>query len=138
MLEALLLTTRVAVGIFFAISGYHKLTNMRRKVQLRRTFRENGIPFVAFNMIWVPLVELAAGAALVMGMMFPLPILGLLSICCVAFITDGIRRIRSWKPINKADWLDDVLYLPEVLYIVLLVQLLLLGYGSHAVGLATL
>jgi hypothetical protein len=32
-------------------------------------------------------------------------------------------------PIDRADYLDDVLYLPEVLYLVMLVVVLLAGPG---------
>ena len=53
----------------------------------------------------------------------------LLVICLVAVHTSGKRRVISSMPIDRADYLDDVLYLPEVLYLVMLVVVVLGGPG---------
>lgn len=133
--EFFLFTTRLIVGIFFCISGYHKLTDKQRHEMLVQTLHTNHIPLVTINQWFVPVVEFLAGMAMCFGMFWPLPILGLLAICLVAFMTDGIARIKLWKPIDKADWLDDILYLPETLYIFLLAALLFFGFGAYELGL---
>jgi hypothetical protein len=46
-------------------------------------------------------------------------------------LTDGIKRIADWRPIDRSDWLDDVLYLPEVLYARLLLSVILAGPGPY-------
>ena len=62
-------------------------------------------------------------------MFAPLAALGLLVICLVAVHTSGKRRLVSSTPIDRADYLDDVLYLPEVLYLVMLAVVILAGPG---------
>ena len=127
LLAIILLATRIAVGLFFAISGYHKLTNKSRHESLVATLTMNNIPLVKYNQWFVPIVEFGAGISLTAGFLFPLPLIGLLAICLVACITDGAKRIAAWQPIDKADVLDDILYLPEVLYIILISILLATG-----------
>lgn len=118
---------RLAVGFFFAASGYHKLVNPARHATLVKTLRENHIPFVAFNQYWVPGVELAAGLGVMFGFLTHLSALGLIIICAVACFTDGRARVKAWQPIDWADWLDDWLYLPEVLYMLLLAYFVVYG-----------
>lgn len=124
-IEIALTLNRIAVGLFFAISGYHKLTNADRHAALVATLKVDKIPFVRLNQWFVPGVELVAGIALLLnvGSVFAALLLG--AICLVATCTDGWKRIAEWKPVDKADVIDDVLYLPEVLYGIMLVTVIL-------------
>jgi putative oxidoreductase len=117
---AALLTSRVALGAFFAISGFHKLTNKTRHAHLVAGMTADHVPAVWFNQWFVPSVELSAGLGVAFGFLTPLSAAGLMVICLVATCVDGLGRIPAWKPIDRADYLDDVLYLPEVLYVLLL------------------
>ena len=87
------------------------------------------VPRLGFNQWFVPSIEFFGGLALLAGMLAPLAALGLLVICLVAVHTSGKRRVISSMPIDRADYLDDVLYLPEVLYLVMLVVVVLGGPG---------
>lgn len=118
------LVMRAVVGFFFAVSGYHKLFNRERHSTLRATLSDLGIPAVKFNEWLVPVVELTAGGATMVGLAFPLSPIALLGICTVATCTDGVRRIKAYHPVDRADWLDDLLYLPEMLYALILVTLI--------------
>jgi uncharacterized membrane protein YphA (DoxX/SURF4 family) len=118
---------RVAAGTFFAISGYHKLTNADRHADLVETLRADKVPFIAFNQWWVPLVELVAGVTLILGLFSVISAALLATVCLVATCVDGCKRIAEWKPIDKADWLDDLLYLPEVLLGIMLLTVILTG-----------
>jgi Pyridine nucleotide-disulphide oxidoreductase len=51
----------------------------------------------------------------------------LLFISFVAIATTGPQRIRLSKPIDKADRIDDWLYLPEILYVFLLITVVSAG-----------
>ncbi len=128
-LDIVLTVVRVALGLFFAISGYHKLFNANRRKDFIATMRDENVPMLAFNVWFVPAVELAAGAALTVGLLTVLSALGLAAICCVAFAVDGVKKIRTWQPIDLADALDDVLYLPETLYALMLVLFVANGGG---------
>jgi len=123
---------RVAIGSFFAISGFHKLFNGARHASLVATFKEDKIPAIRFNEWWVPSVEFLGGAALVVGLLTPLAALGLFTICLVATCVDGVKRIAGYEPIDRADWLDDLLYLPEVCYLIILAYFIAAGGGQWA------
>jgi len=125
-----LAVNRIALGTFFTISGWHKLFNRERHKTVAETMRSLHIPFPNFNCWFVPAVEFAGGVALLTGILSPLAALGLFIICFVAVCTDGIRRIPSYRPIDKADWLDDLLYLPEMLYIFGLLIVMVAGPGA--------
>jgi putative oxidoreductase len=127
--SAALLLNRVVLGLFFAISGFHKLFNAERHAQLVATLTSDHIPLVAFNQWWVPLAEFAGGFALLTGVLAPLAALALAIECIVAILVDGWKRIASYRPIDRADWLDDLLYLPEVLATVALLIVVTLGPG---------
>lgn len=131
--EIALTINRVIVGSFFAISGYHKLFNSARGAALVETFKRDGVPFVAFNRWWVPAWEFVAGFGLVVGVWAQLFALPLLAICLVACRVDGRKTVESYKPIDWADRIDDWLYLPEGLYVVMLVMLLVGGPGSLSI-----
>ena len=87
--------SRIAVGAFFMLSGYHKLFNAERHRVLAEELRRLGIHVVGFNQWWVPTVEFAAGFAVVIGFLAPLAALGLLFISFVAIATTGPQRIRT-------------------------------------------
>lgn len=121
-------TVRVATGAFFVISGYHKLFNATRHATFLKTLEACGVPFLPVMQWFVPSVEFLGGLGVTLGFLTPLSALGLIVICLVATCTDGMKRIHAWQPLDRADRVDDVLYLPEVLYIVLL-SLCLVGGG---------
>ena len=127
------LLTRVIVGVFFAISGWHKLFVPSRHDSMVATLVTDKVPFIRFNEWFVPGVELAAGIALTVGLFTPLAALLLIAICAVAGAVDGVPSIATkYHPIDKADWLDDLFYLPEVLYVAMLVVVIAAGPGHYS------
>jgi putative oxidoreductase len=50
-------------------------------------------------------------------------------LACVMVVAITTERAKGIKASSPADWLAEFLYLPEVLYLVLLVWLLLSGPG---------
>src|SRR5208282_5089368 len=127
---------RIAVGLFFMLSGYHKLFNAERHRALADQLRELGVHAVGFNQWWVPLVEFAAGGAVLVGFLAPLAALGLLVLILVAIATSGRQRIKLYKPIDEADRIDDWLYLPETLYAVMLIVVISAGAGPYSLDAA--
>jgi hypothetical protein len=133
--EVVLQTT---LGMFFAISGWHKLTHDDRKVALQGTMREalpkiglnpdgviplsGGVTWLQFMCPWVAGWELAAGgvAACATGWYIAglaivpqLAMVPCLVILLVALYTEGKSQVDGWKPIDWDDALDTWLYLPE-------------------------
>ena len=124
---------RISMGVFFVISGYHKLFNPQRHATITKTMVEDRVPDPKFNSWFVPLIEFSGGAALVIGLLTPLAALGLFLVCCGATLLDGLKRISGWSPIDRADYVDDVLYLPEVLYAIILFSLIVMGGGPFSI-----
>src|SRR5271165_4466076 len=123
---------RIAVGAFFMLSGYHKLFNAERHRTFVDELKGLGVHVLGFNQWWVPSVEFAAGAAVVIGLLAPLAALGLLFLILVAIATSGRQRIQLYKPIDKGDRIDDWLYLPEVLYAFMLIIIVSAGAGPYS------
>jgi uncharacterized membrane protein YphA (DoxX/SURF4 family) len=129
---------RVAVGMFFMFSGYHKLFNAQRHFMLVDELKALRIPAVKFNQWWVPTIEFTAGGAVFIGLLAPLAALGLLVIIVVASATSGRQRIKAYKAIDEADRVDDWLYLPETLYAFMLIMVVSTGAGPYSLDAAIL
>jgi uncharacterized membrane protein YphA (DoxX/SURF4 family) len=125
---------RLAVGMFFMFSGYHKLFNAQR----HRALTALHVAAVRINQWWVPSVEFAAGSAVFIGLLTPLAAFGLLVIVLVASVTSGRVRIKSYQPIDKADRIDNWLYLPEILYAFMLIIFVSAGAGPYSLDAAIL
>ena len=52
---------RIAVGVFFMLSGYHKLFDPQRHASFVEELKELGVPAIGFNQWWVPTVEFTGG-----------------------------------------------------------------------------
>jgi uncharacterized membrane protein YphA (DoxX/SURF4 family) len=124
---------RVAVGTFFMFSGYHKLFNAQRHLVFRNELEALHIPALRINQWWVPLVEFSAGGAVLIGLFAPLAALGLIVIVLIAGLTSGRQRINSTQAIDRADRIDDWLYLPETLYVFMLFLVVSAGAGPYSV-----
>ena len=121
---------RVLIGIFFCITGGTKLFVPARFRVLEQTLVQSHIPFPHANALFVATVEFACGAGLALGLLTPL---------CAAILTGDMlvaiatNRIHSIQASGVLDWVDDFLYLPEVLYILILVWLIFSGPGRYSI-----
>jgi uncharacterized membrane protein YphA (DoxX/SURF4 family) len=127
--NAALTLNRVALGVFFAIGGYHKLFNASRHATLTRTLQDDSVRAMPIMQWLLPSVEFGGGWALIMGLLTVLAAFGLFVVCAGAVALDAVKRIRAWQPIDRADWLGDLLYLPEALYCIGLTVVMLAGAG---------
>ena len=127
--DAALTLNRVALGTFFAISGYHKLFNASRHATLTGTLQDDGVRDLPIMQWLVPGVEFSGGCALILGLLSVLAAFGLFVISAGALVLDAVKRIRAWQPIDRADWLGDLLYVPEALYCIGLTVVMLAGPG---------
>lgn len=113
MIEWVILGVQVLLGVFFAISGFHKVFVPARHETLVRTLVEDKVPFVRFNEWAVPITELVAGALLAVNLL-PFWSAGALFVVMVgACLFDAPARVREMKPLNAADCLSCWLYLCE-------------------------
>ncbi len=126
-----ILLARVSLGVFFAISGGNKLFVPSRTRQMYETLAGAGIPSPHFMTYFVSSVEFISGCLLVIGL--------LTSLCCAALIIQMIVAIATVQSatipagLSFLNWLDDLLYLPEAMYIIILIWLICSGPGSISV-----
>lgn len=121
-----ILIARLSVGTLFALSGSGKLFVPSRRDEMLRTLRAAGIPAPGVNVVVVSSVEFLFGSLLVAGFLTPLCCVMLGGVMAVALGTTILPQIKA---ASLAGWLGVVLYLPEVLYLVILVWLFLSGPG---------
>jgi uncharacterized membrane protein YphA (DoxX/SURF4 family) len=134
--DAALTLNRVALGLFFAIGGYHKLFNASRHAALTGTLQTDGVHGLPIMQWLLPSIEFSGGFALIVGLLSVLAAFGLFVICVGALALDAVKRIRAWQPIDRADWLGDLLYLPESLYCIGLTVVMLAGPGPWSLDAA--
>jgi putative oxidoreductase len=121
-----ILLARLAVGLLFFLSGRGKLFVPERREQMRQTLIEAHVPFPEFNAVFVSAVEFVCGLLLILGALTPLACAMLGGLMIVAIATIAIRNIKATCPLG---WLSEFLYLPEVLYLVILIWLFFSGPG---------
>jgi putative oxidoreductase len=127
------LVARVSVGLLFVISGRAKLFVPARRDQMRETIRQAGLPMPQMSALLISAIELVFGALLLVGLLTPLACVLLIAVMVGALATEQLRRIEARSVV---DWLGAFLYLPEVLYVVILTWLLLSGPGRLSIDMA--
>ena len=121
---------RVLIGIFFFISGGTKLLVPAQFRSMELTMAQSHIPFPHASALFVSLAEFACGGGLVLGLLTPVCAAALVVVMIVAVATNSIHSIEASGAIA---WLDDFLYLPEVLYVMILVWLIFSGPGRYSI-----
>ena len=126
-----ILLVRVSLGLFFAISGANKLFVASRTRTMYETLVEAKVPFPHVMTYFVSVVEFVGGSLLTMGFVSSLACVALLVDMLVAFLTTKFSAMP--KGLSPLNWLDDFLYLPEVLYVLFFIWLLCSGPGKLSV-----
>ena len=121
---------RVLIGVFFCISGGTKLFVKAQFGVLEKTMVQIHVPFPHWTALFVAMVEFACGAGLALGLLTPVCAAMLTMDMIVAIATTSIHTIQAR---GFLAWLDDFLYLPEVLYVLILVWLVFSGPGRYSV-----
>jgi putative oxidoreductase len=121
-----ILLARLAVGLLFFLSGRGKLFVPGRREQMRQTLIEAHVPFPELNALFVSIVEFVCGALLIFGALTPIACVILGGVMIVAIATTTLRNVKASSSLN---WLSEFLYLPEVLYLVILIWLFFSGPG---------
>jgi putative oxidoreductase len=126
-----ILLVRVAVGLFFAISGANKLFVAGGTKPVYDTLVKAKVPFPRLTAYFVAGVEFVCGSMVTVGFLST-PASAALSIdMVVAIPTEALSTMP--KKLSPLNWLDDFLYLPEVLYVLFFVWLICSGPGKFSV-----
>jgi putative oxidoreductase len=126
-----ILLVRVSIGLFFAISGGGKLFVAGGTKPVYDTLVQAKIPFPRQTAYFVAGVEFFCGSLMVVGFLTSPACAALLIDMTVAILTNALATLP--KKLSPLSWLDDFLYLPEVLYVLFFIWLICSGPGKFSV-----
>jgi putative oxidoreductase len=126
-----ILLVRVSIGLFFAISGANKLFVAGGTKPVYDTLVKAKVPFPRQTAYFVAGVEFVCGSLVTVGFLSSFACVTLLIDMIVAILTNTLSTVP--KGLSSLNWLDDVLYLPEVLYVLFFIWLIGSGAGKFSV-----
>jgi len=126
-----ILLVRVSLGLFFAISGANKLFVAGGRETIYETLVKADVPFPHQMAYFVSGVEFVGGSLLAIGLLSSPACVALLINMIVAILTNTLASLP--KGLSLPIWLDDFLYLPEVLYVLFFIWLACAGPGRFSV-----
>jgi len=126
-----ILLVRVSLGLFFAISGANKLFVAGGTKPVYETLVQAKVPFPRQTAYFVAGVEFVGGSLLTVGFLSAPACVALLIDMTVAVLTNTLSTMP--KGLSPLSWLDDFLYLPEVLYVLFFIWLICSGPGKFSV-----
>jgi putative oxidoreductase len=126
-----ILLVRVSLGLFFAISGAKKLLVAASTQTMYETLVKAKVPFPRLMTYFVSGVEFVGGSLLTVGFLSSLACVALFADMLVAILTTKLSAMP--KGLSPPNWLDNFLYLPEVLYVLFFIWLICSGPGKFSV-----
>jgi|ERR1700678_472865 putative oxidoreductase len=126
-----ILLVRLSIGLFFAISGGNKLFVPGGTKPVYDTLVKANAPFPQQTAYFVSSVEFVGGSLVAVGFLSSPACVALLIDMVVATLTSALSTLP--KGLSPLKWLDDVLYLPEVLYVLFFIWLICSGPGKFSV-----
>ena len=126
-----ILLVRVSLGLFFVISGANKLFVAGGTKPVYETLVKAKVPFPHLTAYFVSGVEFVCGSLVTVGFLSTPASVALMIDMIVAILTNTLATVP--KGLSRLNWLDDVLYLPEVLYVLFFIWLICSGPGKFSV-----
>ena len=126
-----ILLVRASLGLFFAISGANKLFVAGGAKEVYETLVKAKVPFPHQMAYFVSGVEFVGGSLVTVGFLSSPACVVLLIDMIVATLTSALSTLP--KGLSPLSWLDDLLYLPEVLYVLFFIWLIGSGPGKFSV-----
>jgi putative oxidoreductase len=126
-----ILLVRVSIGLFFAISGANKLFVAGGTKPVYETLVKSKVPFPRQTAYFVAGVEFVCGSLVAVGFVSSPASVALMIDMIVATRTSAVSTLP--KGLSSLSWLDDFLYLPEVLYVLFFILLICVGPGEFSI-----
>ena len=126
-----ILLVRVSIGLFFAISGANKLFVAGGTKPVYETLVQAKVPFPQQTAYFVSGVEFVGGSLVAVGFLSSAACTVLMIDMIVAVVTSALSTMP--KGLSPLSWLDDFLYLPEVLYVLFFIWLICSGPGKFSI-----
>src|SRR5580765_3543771 len=123
-----ILLVRVSLGLFFAISGANKLFVAGSTQTMYETLVKAKVPFPHIMTYFVSGIEFVGGSLLTVGFLSSAACVALVIDMIVATLTSAISTLP--KGVSPLSWIDDFLYLPEVLYVLFFIWLVSSGWSA--------
>jgi len=129
-----ILLVRVSIGLFFSISGVRKLLVSGSRQTMYETLARAKVPFPHLMTYFVSGVEFIGGFLVAVGLLSSLASLALSVDMVVAILTTKLSAMP--KGLSPIGWFDNLLYIPEVLYVLCFFWLICSGPGKFSVDFA--
>jgi putative oxidoreductase len=126
-----ILLVRVSIGLFFAISGARKLLVAGSRQTMYETLARAKVPFPNLMTYFVSSVEFVGGCLVATGLLSSLASMALFIDMVVAILTTKLSSLP--KNVSPLEWVDNLLYLPEVLYVLIFSWMICSGPGKLSV-----
>ncbi len=126
-----ILLVRVSIGLFFAISGARKLFVAGSRQTMYETLARAKVPLPNLMTYFVSSVEFVGGCLVATGLLSSLASMALLIDMVVAILTTKLSSLP--KNVSPLEWVDNLLYLPEVLYVLIFSWMICSGPGKLSV-----
>ena len=126
-----ILLVRLSIGLFFAISGANKLFTSGGMKAVYDTLVAAKVPFPRQTAYFVAGVEFVCGYLVTVGLLSSAACAALMIDMLIAILTEALSTLP--KGLSPLNWLDDFLYLPEVLYVLFFIWLIFSGPGKFSV-----
>ena len=126
-----ILLVRISIGLFFAISGGNKLFTAGGTKPVYDTLVKAKVPFPKQTAYFVATVEFVCGSLVTVGLLSSAASVALSIDMIVAILTNTLSTLP--KGLSALNWLDDVLYFPEALYVLFFIWLICSGPGKFSV-----
>src|SRR5579859_2330275 len=126
-----ILLARVSIGLFFAISGARKLFLAASRQTMYETLARAKVPVPRLMTYFVSGVEFIGGFLVTAGLLSSLASVALLVDMVVAILTTKLSAMP--KDVSSLEWVDNLLYLPEVLYVLIFFWMICSGPGKLSV-----
>jgi len=126
-----ILLARVSIGLFFAISGARKLFLAASRQTMYETLARAKVPVPGLMTYFVSGVEFIGGFLVTAGSLSSLASVALLVDMVVAILTTKLSAMP--KDVSSLEWVDNLLYLPEVLYVLIFFWMICSGPGKLSV-----
>jgi putative oxidoreductase len=129
--QCAILLVRVSIGLFFAISGARKLFVAGSRQAMYETLARAKVPYPYVMTYFVSSVEFVGGSLVAAGLLSSVASLALTVDMAVAILTTKLSAMP--EGLSPVEWVDNLLYLPEVLYLLIFFWMICSGPGKLSV-----
>lgn len=123
--------SRIAIGIFFFITGFNKLFTPAFQDSMLNTITNIGFPYPQFTANFAAFGEVSLGLLLALGLYTRFAGTGLSLILFVALFTHDLYTLPTG--LDPFTWYTYFLFLPQILYILFMFMAIEKGGGRFSI-----